>query len=320
MNFSRHFRVERLAPGVHAALAVPGGFALCNSGIVDLGGETVVFDSMLTPTAGALLARTAERLTGRRPAWVVNSHWHGDHIWGNSAFVSSHIVSSRTVRANIEARSLSQFRNDRREMRRELPRLTGPRSPYAKRDRAELRGWFQGVVSMPPSHRIVPPGVTFEDELVLTGSRRSIELRTYGGGHSPSDVFAYLPDERVVFAGDLALRGLHPSVGDGRPRAWVAILRRMEKLPISTVVPGHGSPGPKSTLATTRTYLQDLQRIVREWMRTRKEARTLSRIPIPAPYRRWGFSIMFPGNVLRTYRLARAEALGRARHGNGRAP
>ena len=123
---SRHFRIETLAPGVHAAIATPQGFGLCNAGIVDLGGETLVFDTMLTPMAGQDLVRAAERVTGHRPAWAVNSHWHGDHIWGNSAFVGSHIVSSRTVRANIRKFSRHQFEGDRREMRRELPRIEEP--------------------------------------------------------------------------------------------------------------------------------------------------------------------------------------------------
>src|SRR5271170_3826456 len=106
---TRHFRVERLASGVYAAIASTGGFALCNAGIVDLGDRTVVFDSMLTPMAGSALRRAAKRCTGRDPDWVVNSHWHGDHIWGNSAFVESHIVSSRRVRELILRKSRGQW-------------------------------------------------------------------------------------------------------------------------------------------------------------------------------------------------------------------
>ena len=305
---SRHFRIEKLAPGVHAAVATVGGYGLCNSGIVDLGGETVVFDTMLTPMAGGDLARAAERLTGRRPAWAVNSHWHGDHVWGNSSFVQSHIVSSRTVRANIRAWSRKQFEGDRREMREELPRVPTSASPYPRADRTTVRGWFEGVLAIPRSHRIVLPSVTFDDALVLEGSRRSVELVTYGGGHSPSDVFAYLPEDGILFAGDLAMRGLHPSASNGRPEAWVRILKRMERLRASTVVPGHGLPGPGSTLSTNRRYLEDLQRIVRKAIRDRRPARELAETPIPSRYRGWGFSFMFPGNLARTYELARAGA------------
>jgi cyclase len=310
-NPSRHFRIEKLGAGVYAAVATPGGFGLCNAGIVDLGGETVVFDSMLTPMAGADLARAAVRVTGRRPAWVVNSHWHGDHIWGNSSFVGSHIVSSRKVRATIEERSRAQWKGDREEMRRELPQLGGPESPYPKADLTDLRGWFGGVLATPRSHRIVPPGITFADELALEGTRRSIRLLTYGGGHSPSDVFAFLPEERILFAGDLAMRGLHPSVSDGYPSAWISILRRMERLRVRSVVPGHGPIGPGSTLATTRTYLEDLERTARAAVRLRQSVHDLAKTPVPPKYRRWRFSYMYAGNLARAYRFARHRT-GRA--------
>jgi cyclase len=300
---SRHFRLETLAPGVHAAVATPEGHGLCNAGIVDLGGETVVFDTMLTPAAGADLARAAERLTGRRPGFVVNSHWHGDHIWGNASFVGAHIVSSRTVRATILRRSRQQFEDDRKEMRRALPRIDAPSSPYARRDRPMVRGWFHGVVTMPTSFRVVPPDLTFEDRFEISGSRRAIELVTYGGGHSPSDVFAFLPEERILFAGDLALRGLHPSVGDGWPDRWVPILRRMERLGATTVLPGHGPPGPGTTLAANRRYLSNLQRVVRRARAAGASLAELLQRPVPRPYRGWGFSLMYAPNLQRTYRL-----------------
>ena len=305
---SRHFRIEKLARGVYAAIATPEGYGLCNSGIVDLGDDTVVFDTMLTPMAGQALERAARLVTGRHPAWAVNSHWHGDHIWGNSGFVGSHIVSSRTVRANIEKLSRPQFDGDRQEMRRDLPHLDDPKSPYTKADRPLLRAWFKGVLETPRSHRIVPPMVTFDDALVLEGSRRSLHLLTYGGGHSPSDVFAYLPDDGIVFTGDLAIRGFHPSLGSGWPGSWMSILKRMEKLDADWVVPGHGPPGPGSILSRTRRYLHEVDRLARTAVRHRTPLGQLSDIPIPPQFRRWRFSFMFPGNVSRAYQLARVEA------------
>jgi len=305
---SRHFRVEALAKGVHAAIASPEGFGLCNAGIVDLGGETVVFDTMLTPMAGSDLVRAAERATGRRPAWAVNSHWHGDHIWGNSAFVGSHIVSSRTVRANILEFSRQQFTGNRIEMRRELRLIDCPKSPYPKVDRTIVRSWFEGVVTTPRSHRIVPPDVTFEDCLVLEGSRRSLHLITYGGGHSPSDVFAYLPDEGILFGGDLAIRGFHPSVGNGWPTRWISILRRMERLGARTIVPGHGPPGSRSILSNTREYLGAVDRIARRAVRDKTPGRELTKTPVPPRFRRWRFSFFFPENLRRAFQLARVDA------------
>jgi cyclase len=302
---SRHFRLERLAAGVHAAISKPTGFGLCNAGIVDLGGRTVVFDSMLTPMAGADLSRAAERCTGRKPDWVVNSHWHGDHIWGNSAFVGSHVVSTRKVRQVVLQQSRQQFDECRREFSKDLPGLDAVGSTVPPTERPRLRGWYTGVVKTPLPLRIVPPEITFRDELILEGSRRSLHLVSYGGGHSPSDVFGYLPDERIIFAGDLVMVDLHSSVGDGWPDEWNRILGRMRKLGVDRVLPGHGPVGSQETLRTEQGYLRDLARMGTEAVRQGTPLERARQIPIPAPYREWGFSVFFPDNMERVYRLAR---------------
>jgi cyclase len=305
-NESRHFRLERLAPGVHAAVATRDGFGLCNSGIVDLGGVTVVFDSMLTPMAGAALARAAERCTGRAPDWVVNSHWHGDHIWGNSAFANGHVVSTRRVREVVLRKSRRQFDDCRRQFPAELKQLRSPGPSIHPDDVRQLRSWFRGVLATPRSHRIVPPEVTFTDELVLEGSRRSLRLLSYGGGHSPSDVFGYLPEERVLFTGDLTMVGYHPSVGDGWPDAWVRILDRMRRLRVDSLLPGHGPVGSAKDLERGRRYLRDLTQIARAAVRRGSPLSELVRTPIPSRYRDWRFAMMFADNLRRTYQLATA--------------
>ena len=298
---SRHFHLETLAPGVHAAVAVPTGAALSNSGIIDLGGTTVVFDSTLTPATGRLVARAAERRTGRAPSFVVNSHYHGDHIWGNSAFVAAHVVATRTVRENVLERSRTQFDGMRKELPAELRMLRHPKWPFDSVDVPQLRSWFRGVLRTPATFPIVPPDVTFTDELVLEGSRRSLHLISYGGGHSPSDVFAFLPDERIAFVGDLALEGYHLSVGDGDPEPWVRILDRMRRLGPRTVVPGHGAVGTRRTLDRSRAYLRDLLAHARRARARGTPVDDLERSPIPAKYRALRFTFMYPGNLRRAY-------------------
>src|SRR3990172_6492741 len=83
---SQHFRLERLADGVYAAIASGSGAATCNAGIVDLGDRTLVFDPFLTPKAAHDLRVAAEQLTGRSVSIVINSHYHNDHIRGNQVF------------------------------------------------------------------------------------------------------------------------------------------------------------------------------------------------------------------------------------------
>jgi len=305
---SPHFRIEPLDRGVFAAIARPTGHALCNSGIVDLGGLTVVFDSMLTPMAAEDLARAAERCTGRRPDWVVNSHWHGDHIWGNSVFEGSHIVSTHRTKSEIGRRSRAQFRSCRQGFPDELAALDRPDSRIPPRERPGLRGWLEGVVRTPPRHRIVPPNISFNEELVLEGSRRSLHLVTYGGGHSPSDVFGFLPEERILFAGDLAMVEMHPSVSDGWTDRWIGILQRIGRMRPETVLPGHGEPGTRRHLAVEIDYLRALERIVAGAHRRGSGLREIRATPVPDRFSDWLFSFMFPDNLARVHRLARSGA------------
>jgi cyclase len=300
------FRVRPLAPGVHAAVAVDGGAGLCNAGIVDLGGLTVVFDAMLTPAAGTALRRAAERLTGRRPDVVINSHWHGDHIRGTASFAPVRVVSSRANRALIRRRGPLQLAWDHEHLAKELERLDAADSTVPERDRAMYRGWFRGALATPARLRFQLPDVTFEEALTLEGERRSLSVRTYGGGHSPSDVFAFLEDERTLFLGDLVNTQMHPSVSDGDPLRWIDILRRIRRLRAETAVPGHGEVGGDRDIRAVEQYLTDLVRLAR---RLRAGARP-SEVPMPRRYNGWKFAGFFPENL----RRARA-VLGRSRRG-----
>jgi cyclase len=263
---------------------------------------------MLTPMAGRDLARAAERVTGHSPTWVVNSHWHGDHIWGNASFPAGHVISTRKVRDVVIRRSRVQFDANRRTFPNELAAMKTPASSISPIDRPQVMAWFRGVLKTPRPFRIVPPEVTFQDELVLEGTRRSVHLLSYGGGHSPSDVFGYLPDEGIVLAGDLMMVGLHPSVGDGWPDRWVQILRKIQRLGARKFVPGHGPLGTTASLDGTLGYLAYLDRRARGAVRGRMSLADFLQTPMPPAARTWRFSFMYPHNLARAYRLARQRA------------
>ena len=140
---------------------------------------------------------------------------------------------------------------------------------------------------------------------MLTGSRRSLHLITYGGGHSPSDVFGYLPDERVLFTGDLTMVGLHPSVSDGWPDRWVRILSRMQRLGAERILPGHGPISSGNAIPTEREYLRDLERTAKRAVRGGLSLAEARKLPIPERYDDWGFSFMYSDNLSRAFRLAK---------------
>lgn len=112
---SKHFRLQQLTKSTYAAIAEDGGSAICNAGIIDLGGQIVVFDTFLTPQAAMDLQLMTEELFGRKPQIVVNSHYHNDHIWGNQVFIpGSQIISSVRTRELITTAEWKNFNGIRR--------------------------------------------------------------------------------------------------------------------------------------------------------------------------------------------------------------
>jgi cyclase len=94
---SKHFNLEKVSEGIFAAIAKDGGGSVGNAGFVDLGGKTLVFDTFNTQQAAEDLRKIAENITNQPVSWVINSHYHGDHIRGNQVFKDCNIVSTYTT-------------------------------------------------------------------------------------------------------------------------------------------------------------------------------------------------------------------------------
>ncbi|HTP55387.1 MAG TPA: MBL fold metallo-hydrolase [Thermoplasmata archaeon] len=292
-----HFTLEEIAPGIHVAIATPQGFGLCNSAIVDLGGRTLVFDSMLTPQAGEALGRAARRLTGRPVDFLVNSHYHGDHVRGNASLEAGHIVSTHRVRELILERASDHLASDRREAAAELESLRAGRTSATPAERATLEGWFEGILATPEGWLVPPPDLTLSDSLVIRGRRREAHILSFGGGHSPSDVLVHLPDERIVLLGDLLSIGFHPSLWDGDPRELARILDQVRGLGATTALPGHGPLGRDLDVRRMGEYVAVLERLATGLREREDRASEVARTPAPAPFDAWIFSSFFAQNL-----------------------
>lgn len=301
---SRHFRVEELAPGVHAAVAIDGGYALANSAIVDLGGAALVFDTGLTPRSGEALARATRRLTGRPADFLVLSHYHHDHLRGSQVFVKPRIISTNATFELIRTRGRDDVESDRSEAKTRLEDLESGRYPVPASERPLFRGWFGGIVDSLPRLKLSFPNLTFDTELVVRGTRRTARILSYGGGHSPSDTFVFLPDERVAFLGDLLSNGYHPGLSDGNPMNFVRILDRIASLRPRTLLPGHGAPGGPSVLAAMREYIVSARRVVADHRRAHLPRRALVEVKVPERFRNWKFSVFYTETLQFLYGLS----------------
>lgn len=257
---AQHFQLQAIADGVWVAQPKPDGGAACNAGIIDLGDQTLIFDTFLTPQAAAELRTVAESISSSPLKLVVNSHHHLDHIGGNQAFPeSTTIVSTSATRALIaqhatQQLALLQEQGAQRQGELEKQAASARKSTEKLDAQQALAQWrfFQEAL---PTWQFRLPTLTFDQRMVLYGPQRQVELLTYGGGHSQSDAILYLPNEKIVFMGDLLSIQCHPALHDGDPGELPRILDLVRRLQPQTLVPGHGPIGTLSDIQTMQHYL-----------------------------------------------------------------
>ncbi|MFI0372118.1 MBL fold metallo-hydrolase [Actinomadura sp. 1N219] len=226
-------RLHEVADGVHAFLQPPGGWCLSNAGAIVGPDGPVLVDTAATRSRAEALRAAAEGL-GRGPVrTVINTHSHGDHVFGNCVFDPS---------ATIIAHE-----------------LTGP----------EMTAVGMGLQSLWPDVEwgeltLRPPTVTFARSMTLLLGDRPVELHHVGPAHSTGDVVVWVPDARVLFTGDVALPGCTPFCLMGSVRGSLAALDRLRAFGAETVVGGHGEVSGPEVFDETERYLRRILDLARD--------------------------------------------------------
>ncbi len=294
---SRYFRLAQMGEGVYHAVAIPGTGALGNAGIIDLGDATVVFDTMLTMQAARDLRSAAEQLTGRSPRYVVNSHYHADHTIGNVVFDDASIISTAATAPLIQQKTgetLDTMREKGAELDAEArAEAASVSDPIVRRDMDEQNDDTLALVREAHEAQVRVPDITFESAMTLHGAKREAQLISWGGGHTPSDAVLYLPQERILFAGDLIFYRCHAWTGAGNVDEWLRILGEMEKLNIETLAPGHGEITTAAAIAEQRVYLETIVGMAQQAASAGKTADEAAATPIPPQYRDFGYASGF---------------------------
>lgn len=288
---TNYFTLHNLCDGVYAAVAIPGQGAWSNAGIVDLGEELLVFDSLSTPSAGEELRRQAESLTGKKVKYLINSHYHGDHVFGNQVFSDTTIISTYvTEKLCKEKNKIEDYEKEKQDMNQYLLQLK------SKIDSTEdiiietsLINQYQEmskVLDDLSQLQIVLPSMLFEEKLTISGSDKTVELYCLGGGHSPSDTFMYLPKEKMAFMGDLVTENLHVPIYD--PEEFLNILKRVKQIDINIIVPGHGNVADLTVCDTLIDYLSYMTQQAKEALQRKLSLGDfISEFDVPKTYREW---------------------------------
>ncbi|MFE8008455.1 MBL fold metallo-hydrolase [Streptomyces sp. NPDC057418] len=217
-----------VADGVYAFVQPEGGWCLNNAGLVAGGGRSVLVDTAATESRTRRLREEVARIVPGGPDYVVNTHFHGDHTFGNGQFAPrAVIVAHAGTRADTQEAGL------------------GLRGLWPDVD------WGETPLTLPT--------LTFRDELTLYGDRLRTELLHVGPAHTANDVVAWVPERAVLFTGDVVWSGVTPYILMGSVTGSLRALERMRALRPDVVVPGHGPVGGPELIDATEAYLHLLQ-------------------------------------------------------------
>jgi cyclase len=124
------------------------------------------------------------------------------------------------------------------------------------------------------------PDVTFTEHLVLKRGSKEIHV-LHAGGHSPGTSMVHLPDQRLVFTGDLVFTGRHPTMQYAQSKAWLTALNRLRKMAVDTIVPGHGRVAGKEATYPLSDYIRGIRSVVRRSYRAGRSKSDTSKSVAP---------------------------------------
>jgi len=263
------FDIKPVAEGVYAAIAKPHRPENANSAIILLDDGLLVVDAASTPSSASGLIEQIRKLTPRPVKYLVNTHFHWDHYWGNAAFVEAfpgvQIIASEEARLEMQRMGLGSIWVKRltnvelpeafERWKVQLAKETDPKRLQLLRDRMEQWGKANEELKAMP---LVLPTLTFEGRMVLHRASQPVEILALGRGHTSGDVEVFLPKSKVIMTGDL-IAGDTPYIADVSPYEWIHTLDAVEQLDFETVIPGHGDVmRGKDGLRLWRNYFREL--------------------------------------------------------------
>jgi len=194
--------------------------------------------------------------------YIINTDHHLDHIIGNYCF-DAPVISHYLARNEIE-----KFKSFDPLKISPLMGTTQLMGMFENRDEAFIQKLLNIIEDMEgklrdsyEKLRIILAEITFGDKLILYVGDMRLEL-IHVGGHTVGSILAYLPEEKVLFSGDLVFNNLLPNMVHADTEKWLKVLTMIEKMDVEIIVPGHGYPCDKGPLEKLRQYIQEVRNTV----------------------------------------------------------
>ena len=253
-----NFDVRKLAEGVYAVIRKdpPGLMVDANSVFIINDDDVVVVDTSGAPETSRTVLAALRKLTTKPVKYVINTHWHDDHIKGNQIFREAFPGVEFIAHADMRENMANQGAVNRKQFLEGAPPVVAQMRSLLETNRnfrggpltAEERESYTSdikladmAISGAPEAVTVLPTITLEERLTLYRGTRIIDIRHLGKGHTSGDIVVHLPKEGILITGDLVVWPV-PLVGNPQSHIgdWAVTLEKLIGLGPNTIVPGHG--------------------------------------------------------------------------------
>jgi len=241
--------LHEVGRGLWAWIQGDGSWGWSNSGLIEGGdGQVLLVDTLFTGrlTEDMLAAYRRAVPAAAEIDVLVNTHSNGDHTFGNHLVGGARIIGSKACFEEMEERPASRTQDIVAH-----PEKYGAQGKFF----AETMGSRFDFSDI--GH--VPPQETFQGGLTLDIGGRRVELTELGPAHTRGDIIIHVPDEKLVYTGDLVFHGGHPIIWAGPIGNWIAACDHVLAMDVDTVVPGHGAICGKDEVQGLRDYLAHVQ-------------------------------------------------------------
>jgi glyoxylase-like metal-dependent hydrolase (beta-lactamase superfamily II) len=285
--------LQELGNGLYAWLQPDGSWGWSNAALVVDGDQSLLVDTLFDEplTAGMLAAmKDATGVGAEDIGTLVNTHANGDHTHGNALVPNAEVIASTAAAqemaelppalvAKLMAGATAGVLGDAGQMLAEI---------FAPFDLASARGRA--------------PTRTFEDELHLHVGDKAVELRKLGPAHTTGDVIVHVPEDRVVFTGDILFVDVTPIMWAGPVGNWLAACDWILGLDVDSIVPGHGPMTDKAGVRRVQDYLRHVDREARARYEAGMPAEEAALDISLGEFRHWHDAERIAANVLALYR------------------
>ncbi len=244
----------KLAEGIYAFISpeATGAFVSGNSVLIVGADAALVVDSGHIPSLTKRMIADITRLTDKHVRFLVNTHWHSDHVTGNSLYRDQwpgiSIVS--TPATQFELTRPDSLYDDVTQMNKYVPMieqaLASGKGPGGKPLSDDGRAYYTQVLAeakfMYPELKQTPhapPTVTFDRQMIVDLGGRKVEISFLGRGNTGGDAVIYVPDAKVLMTGDLLVAPTPFAIGSFIDE-WIVTMKALAAIDATSIVPGHG--------------------------------------------------------------------------------